>query len=208
MKKPINKFLDIIAIPKLGWILVTLQVMGFIFTQLSPNAAQMLPLIPSFVQANGEWWRILTFLAVPLSSSPIWLFFALWFLFFCTEVLEREWGAGRFTLYVLISWAITVTFSMVTGYPALSAQHFETSLFLAVATLFPQVEVSLFFIAPVSLKWLGWLSGILVLWEIARGTWYERLHILAIYSNFVLFFGPALLTRFKDFLRKRRFGSK
>jgi membrane associated rhomboid family serine protease len=205
MNKAVIQFLNIIAIPKLGWVLVTLQALGYLFSQMVPVAAGMLPLVPNYVLGNGEWWRLVTFLAVPLATSPIWLFFALWFLFFCTEILEREWGAGRFTLYVLTSWAITVVYSMATGYPAMNAQHFETSLFLAVAALFPRLEVSLFFLVPIELKYLGIFSGGMVLWEFINAGAYERWHLIAIYSNFLLFFGPALLVRLKDFMRKRRF---
>jgi hypothetical protein len=197
------KGLSFLAIPKIGWVLIALQAFGYLLSVMQPEAAGLLPLIPGMV-AEGEIWRVLTFLSVPVSQNPIWLFFGLWFMFFVTNTLEQEWGATKLTLYVLVSWALTVTFAMNTGYPVLNARHFETSLFLAVACLYPTFEVSLFLLFPIQMRILGYLSGALVLWEFLGGSNLDRLYLVCIYSGFLLFFGPVLKDRLSDALRRRR----
>ncbi len=199
----IAKNFSFLAIQRLGWVLIALQAMGYLLSVMQPEAANMLPLIPSMV-AEGEFWRLFTFLSVPVSQNPIWLFFGLWFMFFVTNTLEQEWGATKLTLYVLVSWALTVVFAMSTGYPVLNARHFETSLFLAVACLYPNFEVSLFMVLPIQMRILGYLSGALVLWEFLGGSNLDRLYLICIYSGFLLFFGPKLKERLSDAIRKRR----
>jgi hypothetical protein len=186
----VEKFLGWIAVPNLAFLLVSLQIAGFIFITYEPEWAVQLALIPSAVLA-GEYWRLITFLALPLSTSPIWMLFVLLFVYMIVDLLEDQWGAFRTTLYVLVSWAVTVGFSMVTGYPVLSAEHFESSLFLAAAMLYPEMPISIFFVIPAKMKWLAWISIGFVVIEMLQGSWLDRFHILAIYSNFMLFFGPA-----------------
>ena len=70
-----------IAIPHLAWIFIALQIMGFMMISSDPYWVERLALIPSLVYA-GEYWRVVTFLSLPLSMSPIWMFFVLWFLYF------------------------------------------------------------------------------------------------------------------------------
>lgn len=199
----LERFFPGFAIKKLGWLLIALQVFGVIFTSTYPEQSSMLPMIPAgFLQ--GEYWRAITYLCVPLSQGPFWLFMALWFLYFVTETLENTLGAFKFTVYVVLSWMLSVGFSLLTGYPLLSARDFETSLFLAVAALFPTFEVSLFFILPIQMKWLGALSGIMIILQFVQGGFWDRMYLGVVYSNFLIFFGPEIWRSFHQrFLRRR-----
>ncbi len=64
---------------------------------------------------SGELWRLITFLAVPLTLNPLWMVFALWFLYFIINGIEQEWGEFRTTLYVLVAVLLTIAFSFVFG---------------------------------------------------------------------------------------------
>jgi len=193
-----------IAIPNIAVIFVTLQALGTLMVMSDPIWATRLALIPAAVRA-GEFWRLVTFLALPLSLSLIWVIFALWFLYFILNMIENEWGAFKTTLYTLVSILVTIAFSFAFDYPVMSIQHFQSSLFLAAAALFPETEVSLFLIIPVKIKWLAWLTGALILLEFARGDWMDRLFLISIYSNFLIFFGPAILGRLRQHWRRKRF---
>lgn len=193
-----------IAIPNIAVLFVTLQALGFLMVMADPAWGLRLALIPGMVQA-GEYWRLITFLSLPISMSPIWVIFVLWFIYFILNMIEAEWGAFKTTLYTLVSILVTIAFSFAFDYPVLSVQHFESSLFFAAAALFPETEVSLFMIFPVKIKWLALLTGFFVLLEFIQGNWMDRLFLVSIYSNFLIFFGPAVLGRIKQYLRKRRF---
>jgi hypothetical protein len=199
----VEKYLGWIAVPNLAILLVSLQVAGFVFITYEPEWAIQLALLPSRVLA-GEYWRLITFLSLPLSTSPIWMLFVLLFVYMIVNILEQEWGAFRTTLYVLVSWGLTVVFSMATGYPVLSSEHFESSLFLAAAMLYPEMPISIFFVIPAKMKWLAWISIGFVVLELIQGSWLDRFHVLAIYSNFILFFGPAALQLLQATLKRRK----
>src|SRR5437660_254129 len=77
----LERYVGWIAVPQIAVILVTLQVIGFVFILQNPAWVAILALNPAAVMA-GEYWRLITFLALPLSLSPLWLFFTLWFLYF------------------------------------------------------------------------------------------------------------------------------
>ncbi len=203
----LERVIGFIAIPHLAVILISLQALGFLSVSTSPAWIGQLALIPEAVLA-GEYWRLVTFLSLPLTYSPLWLFFSLWFLYFVTNTLEQEWGAFRTTFYVLVSVVVTIVYSLVFSYPVMSVRHFESSLFLAAAALFPNFEVQLFFVVSVKLKILALITAFFILVDAARGDWPDRFYLVAIYSNFLLFFGPAAVSsilqakRRRDYLRR------
>ena len=110
---------------------------------------------------HGEIWRIVTFIFVPGDMRPFWLIVALYFYYWIGSSLEREWGTARFTLYYLSGALLTVLgvviVSLITGNHYLTIYgtgYVNLSMFLAFAVLFPDVQVLLFFIIPVKMKWL------------------------------------------------------
>ncbi|HTL13258.1 MAG TPA: hypothetical protein VL588_12260 [Bdellovibrionota bacterium] len=192
-----------LAIPQLGILLVTLQALGFLMILASPNYYFLLALEPHAVMA-GQVWRVVTFLSLPLTTSPLWLIFTLWFMYFVVNTLEAEWGAFRATFYVLVSVVVTVAYSFATGYPVTDISHFESSLFLAAAALYPEYEVSLFMILPIKMKWLALLGVGFLGMELWNGDWGTRGLLAATYSNYLIFFGPLHLDQIKSAIRRRR----
>lgn len=187
-----------IALPHIAVLLVTLQALGFLMVSSDPLWISRLALIPELVSYGNEYWRLITFLALPLSTQPIWVLFTLWFLYFLVQLIESEWGAFRTTFYVLVSWLVTVAFSFAFGHPITQVTHLESTLFLAAAALYPEVEVRLFFAIPVKLKWLAALSLVGLAWTFLRSDWADRIYLVAVYSNALIFFGPAGLQVLKN----------
>ncbi len=200
----LERKIPFLAVPQIVILLLTLQGAGSLFVMIDPIWIQRLSLEPAQV-LKGEFWRLIMFLALPLSTSPIWIFFSLWFLYFVVTAIENEWGAFKTTLYVLVSVLLTIAFSFAFQYPIRQISGFESTLFLAAATLFPEMDVQLFMVVPVKMKWLANLTLIFLLYQFAIGHWTDRFYLLAIYSNYFLFFGPALFYRVKQFYRKWKF---
>lgn len=206
--RKIERSLQWLAIPNLGVIFVTLQALGFLMVMSDPVWTARLALIPDAVTQNGEYWRLVTFLALPISMSPIWVLFTLWFLYFILGMIESQWGAFKTTLYVLTSIVVTIAFSFAFGYPVLDVSKFESSLFLAAAALFPEMTVSLFLAFPVKIKWLAWLTLAMLGIDFVRSDWMDRFFTLAIMSNYLVFFGPSLLATLRQAMRRREFRRK
>ena len=103
----LEKKIEWISIPNLAIFLVVLQAMGFLLVQGKPEFIGQLVLDPQAVYM-GQIWRIVTFLAIPMSDSFM-VIFVLWFLYYVLSSLERAWGAFRLTLYFLIAWGGAVS---------------------------------------------------------------------------------------------------
>lgn len=54
---------------------------------------------------RGQIWRLVTFVFVPPSSSPIFILFALYFYYMIGVGLENQWGKVKFNLYYLVGHA-------------------------------------------------------------------------------------------------------
>ena len=201
----LEKRMSWLAIPNIAVLLITCQAAGFLLVSSDPVWMMRLALIPDAVLHRGEWYRLVTFLALPLATSPIWVIFALLFLYSLLNSIETVWGAFRTTFYVLVSLLLTIAFSFTFDYPVTSVGHFESTLFLAAAALFPEMEIRLFMIFPVKMKWMAWITLGFLLLEGFRGTWIDRLYLVVVYSNFLLFFGPALLAAGRNLIRRKKF---
>src|SRR5437870_12892809 len=91
-------FLAIRGLPR---ILVGFAALVFGLTWLLPGFTSMLMLDPVRIR-HGEVWRLITYIFIPQATSPLWVLFALWFLWWVGEGLERAWGSLRLTLYFLV----------------------------------------------------------------------------------------------------------
>lgn len=189
------------GLPNLAWYLIILQVFGFLVTLFVPHGYQKLILNPDAVFQYKEFWRLFTFLAVPISQS-IFILFALWFLYFVVNALEKEWGEFYTTFYLAISILLTILFSLIFQVTIPSPDKIYYSLFLAVASLFPDFEILLFFIIPVPMKWLGFFTAILLLIEFIFSTWLEKIYMILVFSNYFLFFGQMGLSFLRNFFRR------
>ena len=65
---------------------------------------------------QGEIWRVVTFLFLPPSSSPIWILFALYFYVIMGNGLESAWGCFRFNLFYLVGALAAIFSGFLTGY--------------------------------------------------------------------------------------------
>lgn len=119
---------------------------------------------------HGEVWRLVTFVLVPSSSGILWLAISLYFYYFIGSALEREWGAGKFTIYYLSGLLITALYAVIwylitRKSVVITAHYLNLSLFFAFATLWPEQQVLLFFVIPVKMKWLAWIDAAFFVYE-------------------------------------------
>lgn len=150
-----------------------------------------LVLDPSKVM-QGEVWRLLTYIFIPPTSSYVFIAFVLYFYYFVGTGLEDEWGSFKFNLYYLVGFLGTTLAFFITGGLG-TAFYLNLSLFLAFAKVYPDVEVLLFFIIPVKIKFLAiidWIFFVLVLLFASTPT---KIAVIVALSNFFLFFGQDIL---------------
>mgnify|MGYP002551379972 CR=1 FL=1 len=190
------------AIPNLTVYLLAGYVIGFAVYYLAPNLLRYLTLEPYYI-LHGQIWRLVTFVFVP-TNSGIWLLISLYFYYFVGSVLEREWGAGRFTIFYLSGMLLTIVYGFIVYFAAglpvpLSTVYINYSLFFAFATLYPDNMVLLFFFIPLKMKWLAWLDAAYFAYSILDGLislpgTLKLLGIMPVIAilNYLLFFGSTL----------------
>lgn len=140
---------------------------------------------------SGQIWRLVTFIFVPPSSSPIFILFSLYFYYMIGMSLERRWGKVKFNLYYLIGMLAAVIACLLTGYA--SNFYLNLSLFFAFAAMFPDEEVLLFMILPIKMKYLALLDAALYTYEFIVGSASTRITILLCLANVFLFLGGDLI---------------
>lgn len=184
-----------IYIPNLTVLLVFGQAVFYVLALMrSINIYQML-LIPADV-LHGQVWRLFSFPFVPpMNIHPLFFAFALMLFYQFGTALEGTWGEFRFNVFILIGYLLTVAASFVTPHLVATNAFIATSVFLAFAYLYPDFELLLFFILPVKVRWLAWLTWIGYGLGLLSGPNATRLAILASIGNFMVFFLPDLIWR-------------
>lgn len=206
-----------IAIPGLIRIVVALTALVYLLTFLNPDFLSILALNPARIR-HGEVWRLLTYIFIPGSlgapgslMEPLWLLVALWFLLFIGDRLEHAWGAFRLTLYFLVGMIGTTVAAFLFG-AQFSNTMLASSLFFAFATFYPDEVIYLFFVLPVKVKWLAWISAAFLLMGFLTQANSYRMALIAAFANYLIFFGPDLFraarTRQEVAARRRRFEEK
>lgn len=195
------------AIPHLTLYLMAIQAIGLALMMGGYAAEKDLVLVGGLVQV-GQWTRLLSFMMIPPDASPIFLFFAFYIFYLMGSSLEREWGTFRYNLYILQGYLFTVAVAFVVPSAQIFNYFFLGGVILAFATLFPNIEFRIFFILPVKVKWLGWLTTIFYTLTLLSADLGSRLCVVAAFANYLLFFGKDFLRNLKAGQRRRAYASK
>ena len=139
----------------------------------------------------GQIWRLVTFIFVPPSSSPVFIIFSLYFYYMIGMSLERRWGKVKFNLYYFIGMLAAIVACLITGYAGNT--FLNLSLFFAFAAMFPEEEVLLFMILPIKMKYLAVLDAALYTYQFLVGNASTRVTIVLCLLNVFLFLGGDLI---------------
>lgn len=154
---------------------------------------------------RGQVWRLVTFIFVPMSFSPLSFILTAVFTYFMGSRLEAAWGSARFTLYyglgvilnIIVGLVIPLINPAYLGAATADMHYLHLALFFAYATLYPDLTVLAFFIIPVRMKWLALLDAALFVYGILAYLSYGQfvmalLPVIAIF-NYLIFFWDDLM---------------
>ena len=171
---------------------------------------------------RGQVWRLVTFVIVPLSTGASSVLgqsflFALttFFYYWIGTALEQRWGTTRFTVF----YGLGVILNIISGFiiyavllsqfsgagipadevrevlqliPTASMSYVNMSMFFSFATLYPDMQVLLYGIIPLKVKWLAWLDLVFFVWEIGSylmgHQWIMALMPVIAILNYLIFF--------------------
>ena len=194
------------GIPNLTVYEIICYVVGYLLSYMNPSMLSMMSLDVSKI-LQGQIWRLVTWVIYPPSTGNFFLF-VISILFFYYPVgtsLERTWGSFRYTLYIFsgllfvliaafITYFITGGFVVIDGMTyvigggVFTTYYVSLSVFLAYAMSYPDMQILLWFVIPIKMKWMGALYGVMILVSLIQGNLASRVAIIASLFNFIVFF--------------------
>lgn len=146
---------------------------------------------------HGQVWRLVTFIFYPPSESPLAAALMIFLYYHIGTSLEQVWGSFKFNVYYLMGILGLIIASFVGYYGfgspmMLTMLDLNMTMFLAYAVTFPNVQLYIYFVLPIKVKWLGVLYGLITVFNFLNGSMASRVTILLSFANFIVFF---LLTR-------------
>ena len=188
------------AISNLMMYVVVTMAAVFVLDMLMPVNLTSYLVFSKAAILRGQIWRLVTFMFLPPNSSIFWILFALYFYWMIGSSLENQWGSFKFNMYYLFGMIGSILSGMITGYATNS--YLNLSLFLAFALLYPNVQVYVFFILPVKVKYLAWIDAAGLLLSFVMGTMYTRIALVMALLNLLLFFGGDMIQRIRSAYRR------
>ncbi len=200
------------AIPNLIVWLIGAYTIGFMLYAVNPGIMGMLTLSPYHI-LHGQVWRLVTWIFMPTETNLIFLLIMALFYYQLGMALERNWGTFRFNVYIFSGIIFTIigafalygvyyvlNYSVYAAVPGAAAavsstmsygfsvNYINMSIFLAFAVMYPDMQVMLYFIIPIKMKWMAIVYGVLIVYNIIMGSGSQRVSIIMSLVSFVVFF--------------------
>lgn len=199
------------AINNLPLILILCYACGYLLNWIQPTILNYLTLDPCAI-LHGQVWRLVSWVIIPPSSFDFFTLLMLYVYYSLARSLEQYWGTYRLNVYLLTGILYTVLGSFLllgvqaivlqSGVGDLSyleysssvlANYFSTyyvnmSIFLAFAVTFPDIQMLLFFIIPIKVKYLGVVYGAILIYDFIRSGVSGKVVIGASLLNFIIYF--------------------
>ncbi|MBQ7916342.1 MAG: hypothetical protein IJ315_06100, partial [Firmicutes bacterium] len=185
------------------------QILVFLLCMFNMEIVYYLHLDPVLVK-QGQIWRVFTFLFIPPSISVYNLLSCViqWLLYYhIAQRLERQWGTFRFNLYYLLGVICSIAVSLIFNTMG-STMYLNESLYLAFAVTYPNMQLLVMYLIPVKMKWLGLITGAILVYQFIIGGWAVKLMILASMLNFIIFFVGVMGGMAKNAYRRESFYQK
>lgn len=199
LERKLGKF----AIRNLSLWIIVCYVIGYFIGLINSNILNYLSLEPQLI-LEGQVWRLFTWVLIPPSGFGIFTFVMLFFYYSLGTTLENTWGKFRYNAYILGGFLLTIVGAFIVyfiyilqGYNTVygigyvfSTYYVNLSIFLAFAASYPDMQVMLYFVIPVKIKWMAWLDIAVLAIDIVRSgfQWELIVAILASLANFLIFF--------------------
>ena len=170
----------------------------YLLTGQSPELYLLTSLSP-YAVLRGQVWRLITFIFLPMTASPLLLVLSLYFYYWMGSILENYWGTPKFTIYYLSGIVLSILGAFIAyflgSFPVIAGLHYvNMAMFLAYAALAPDAVVLLFFFLPIKIKWLAWVDLAYFAYEVLSSVgyrdWGSALMPVVALLNFAVFFWP------------------
>ena len=180
------------GIPNLIRYITIANAVMWLLNMVNPRILPYMMFNPYYI-LHGQVWRLISFMFIPPSTGVLALI-AFYFYYFIGTTLERQWGTARFNIYFFSGIILTVIYGFLVYFIAhmavsLTAEYIYLSMFFSFAALFPDMQVLLFFIIPIKMKWLALVDAAFFLVNVFSLPFPANLLPVVAILNFILFCG-------------------
>ena len=184
------------GIPRLMLYVSIANVVFWLLGAVNPVLLSYLRFDPYLV-LHGQIWRIVTFALYPPSTGML-AFVAFYFYYWIGSTLEQYWGTPKFNVYFFSGILLTLLYGFliyfITGIRMqLNAEYVYLSMFFSFAAMFPDMQVLLFFVIPVKMKWLALVDAAFFLMGVLGSSFPVNLLPIVAVLTFFVFCGGELL---------------
>lgn len=170
------------AVKRLTLYIIATYIAGYILLLMSmgssySNLFSYLVLSPRRI-LRGEIWRLVSWLLIPPSSLNFWTILMLFFYYSVGTLLEKTWGDFLYNVYIFFGLIMTVIGAfilyLVTGIdPTMvgitySTYYVSLSIFFGFAMSYPDMQVYLFALIPIRVKYLAYFDLAYLVYRIIR----------------------------------------
>ena len=185
------------AVPQLTKYMILSYIIGYILYFI--EVGTQIPILEFILLSpgkilHGQIWRLFTWIFMPPSAPGIFTIIMLFFYYQIGSALEQTWGDFKYNLYIFSGLLL-----MVIGAFALYAfghsvdgmfttYYVNLSIFLAFAACYPDMQVMLYFLIPLKIKYLAFVDVAFLVYQALVSSWPERVSIIVSLLNFLIFF--------------------
>ena len=214
------------AISNLTVYLLAGYVVGFLLYYIAPSVLNYLTLEPALI-LRGQVWRLVSWVLISPTYSIISMIFLVLLYYSLGTALEQTWGTFRYNVYIfsgiiftiIAAFALYAYYYVIYGMPVslsgvglISTNYITMSIFLAFAAIYPDMEVRLYAILPIKMKWMALVYAVMAIYSFIQGGLATKVAIAASLLNFVIFFlssrGAQAQRRGKAKVRQAKFKKK
>ncbi len=191
------------AVKNLTLYLIIGYVLGYIIHLINPNMYDLLTLDPYMV-FQGQVWRLVTWVLTMPEQLSIFTIIMLFLYYSLGQSLERTWGTYKYNVYLFSGFLFTAVGAMILyivlcAYygsmlsvsiignnigACVSTYYINMSIFLAFAATYPDMQLLLYFIIPIKVKWFGLLYGAFIFVDIFEA--FRAAGEIGIYMNAII----------------------
>lgn len=189
---------------------------GFVISLFYPALLGYFTLEPGLI-LSGQIWRLFSWVIIPPTEQIIAFLFVLLLYSSLGKTLETIWGDFRYNVYIFSGILFTVLGAFIIYFLSggmigfgsfFSTYYLNLSIFLACAAIMPDLELWLWGLLPVKMKWFAVLDVLLLGVSFIQGGLAVKISIIASLLNFLIFFlSNRNMQRFspKQAVRRKKF---
>ena len=184
------------AIHNLMMYIIVCYCIGFVTKLVMPGMLTWLTLEPALI-LKGQVWRLVSWILIPPGGGVFTLVIMSLLYYSLGNSLENAWGAFRFNVYIFSGILCTIIGAFILYFISggaygigyfFSTYYINLSIFLAFAVSYPEMELLLYMVIPIKIKWLAILYVVMIGIQIFTGNIVTRVAIIASLFNFFVFY--------------------